>query len=408
MTPPLTIPFDAPIDVQAALARAANVMLPEDYYRLPVEKRAQAVTVSRLAALDQIQQVADALARKQAEGWTWREFQDWADGQPWTLPRHQLETIYRNSVQTAYMAGHWRAFEATKDDFPYLMYDAINDSRTRPSHRALDGVIKPVDDPFWKTHFPPIGHRCRCSVRSLMEHEARARGGVTQHVPAEGRPDPGWGGDPRRWNDALAEVARARRENCPGESQLARGRKPRGGPHCIDATVANHLALTELWARHNGQLPPPQERSLPELSPAEPEALYARFLDALGEQAAFWLELPDGSRVFVDDRLFRRLDGTWKIGKRGRDRWLLYLSELLRSPQEIWRLQRAMSEELYLLGRFQRGKRRIDAIAVFKREVGEEDWGEGKTAYTFDSETGLAKKRVELLSDGGMIRWIKM
>ncbi|HHB11854.1 MAG TPA: hypothetical protein ENK62_01475 [Chromatiales bacterium] len=55
-------------------------------------------------------------------------------------------------------------------------------------------------------------------------------------------------------------------------------------------------------------------------------------LDALREREAFWLELPEGSRVFVDDRLFRTLDGGWKIGKRGRDRCLLYLAELLRSP----------------------------------------------------------------------------
>ncbi len=201
------------------------------------------------------------------------------------------------------------------------------------------------------------------------------------------------------------EVARARRENCPEESRLARGRKPRGWLHCIDATVANHLAITELCARRNGQLPPPQERSLPELSPAEPEALYARFLDALGEQAAFWLELPDGSRVFVDDRLFRRLDGAWKIGKRGRGRWLLYLAELLRSPQEIWRLRRAMTEELYLLGRFQRGKRRIDAIAVFEKKQQDDDWS-GVTAFVADKLDYLYDKRRWLLNKGAMVRYL--
>lgn len=156
----VTIDFDADFDEQVAQARAQRVLLPEAFYRLPAEKRALAFAVSGLARLDQAQAVADALARNLADGGTFEDFRKWALQQDWSLPRHRLETIYRNAVQTAYMAGHWRRFEEVKDDLPYLMYDAINDSRTRPSHLAMDGVIRPVDDPIWKTHTPPLGHRC--------------------------------------------------------------------------------------------------------------------------------------------------------------------------------------------------------------------------------------------------------
>jgi SPP1 gp7 family putative phage head morphogenesis protein len=154
------IDFDADFDEQAAQARAQRVMLPNDFYRLPAEKRAQAFTVSGLARLGQVQAVADALAKFQADGGTFEDFRKWAAGQDWSLPRHRLETIYRNAVQTAYMAGHWRRFDEVKEAFPYLMYDAINDSRVRPSHLAMDGVIRPVDDPIWKRWTPPVGHRC--------------------------------------------------------------------------------------------------------------------------------------------------------------------------------------------------------------------------------------------------------
>ena len=41
-----------------------------------------------------------------------------------------------------------------KDRFPYLMYDAVNDSRTRPQHLEWDGLVLPVDHSFWKTHRP--------------------------------------------------------------------------------------------------------------------------------------------------------------------------------------------------------------------------------------------------------------
>ncbi len=40
------------------------------------------------------------------------------------------------------------------------MYDAINDNRVRPSHLAMDGIIRPVDDPFWAKNAPINGYRC--------------------------------------------------------------------------------------------------------------------------------------------------------------------------------------------------------------------------------------------------------
>lgn len=129
-----------------------GVVLPEAFYALSASKRAQAFTVSGLAKLDQVQSVADALARFQLDGGTLGQFQAWAKGQDFGLPRHRLETIYRNATQTAYEAGHWRSFDETADDLPFLMYDAVNDSRTRPAHRALDGTIRPVGDAFWRTH----------------------------------------------------------------------------------------------------------------------------------------------------------------------------------------------------------------------------------------------------------------
>lgn len=202
----VTINFDADPDVQIAQARAQGVMLPEEFYALPPEKRALAFTVSTLAKLDQIQAVADALARMQEAGGSFDAFLEWALRQDWDLPYHRLETIYRNAVQTAYMAGHWRFFEETKDSLPYLMYDAINDGRTRPSHLALDNVIRPVDDPFWRTHSPPLGHRCRCSLRALTAKAAMQRGGPTASIPAEAVPDEGWGSDPRGWSRTLAKL----------------------------------------------------------------------------------------------------------------------------------------------------------------------------------------------------------
>jgi hypothetical protein len=80
------------------------------------------------------------------------------------------------------------------------MYDAINDSRVRPAHLALDGIIRPKDSPFWAIHSPPCGFRCRCSLISLTDKQARDRSvngkGLNQQPVLENglpaNPDKGW------------------------------------------------------------------------------------------------------------------------------------------------------------------------------------------------------------------------
>jgi SPP1 gp7 family putative phage head morphogenesis protein len=402
------IDFDEDFDVQVAQARAQRVMLPNDFYRLPAEKRAQAFTVSGLARLDQVQAVADALAKFQADGGTFEDFRKWAAGQDWSLPRHRLETIYRNAVQTAYMAGHWRRFDEVKEAFPYLMYDAINDSRVRPSHLAMDGVIRPVDDPIWKRWTPPCGHRCRCSLRSVSAREAQRRGGATQSIPAEAVPDEGWGNDPRdAWRGYRAALDGRFAQCATSAATLAKGGRIAQPLWCKDGPIRDFALMQQAWIERRGEMPAPRPLNLPEtlVQPGSEREALDEFMQAFGGGATARVTLLSGDVVVVSDDLFRTLDGRWKIGKRERDRWLGYIAALIKAPQEIWRLELGSSQELYLLGRFLRGRQRIDALAVFKRERSGH-WVDGKTAYVFDNPAGLDKKRAELLS-AASLSWLE-
>ena len=73
---------------------------------------------------------------------------------------YQAENIFRTNIQTAYNVGHYK--QMTDPEVmklrPYWQYDAVNDSRTRPSHLAMDGRVFPADSPVWDTWFPP--NRC--------------------------------------------------------------------------------------------------------------------------------------------------------------------------------------------------------------------------------------------------------
>jgi len=197
----LSIGFPLPFEDAIKAATERGVVLPDTYYmpQMSARMRAWTFSVARMGQIDQIQAVLDFLNdRILSKGGTFQDFKRQAMAKGWGLPRWRVELILRNHLQNAYQAGHWRAFDLAKKERPYLRYSAINDSRTRPSHRALNGVVRPVDDPFWTTHSPPLGHNCRCSLRSLTADEVAGMGGATplEDIPAEAKPDPGWGYHP--------------------------------------------------------------------------------------------------------------------------------------------------------------------------------------------------------------------
>lgn len=92
-------------------------------------------------------------------------------GSPW-----RLETIFRTNMQTAYAAGAWQEIVANAETAPLLMYDAVDDDRTRPLHASWDQRVVPVDSDWWSTHYPPNGYNCRCGVIQLSQAEADAMG----------------------------------------------------------------------------------------------------------------------------------------------------------------------------------------------------------------------------------------
>ena len=83
--------------------------------------------------------------------------------------RNYLQAEYQTAKRGAQMAHLWNKFLEQKKYYPNLVYRTVGDSRVRPEHAALNGVVKPIDDPFWKTYYPPNGWRCRCTVMNTAE-----------------------------------------------------------------------------------------------------------------------------------------------------------------------------------------------------------------------------------------------
>jgi SPP1 gp7 family putative phage head morphogenesis protein len=66
----------------------------------------------------------------------------------------------------------WDDIQEDADLFPLLRYQTVGDQKVRDEHRALDEVVRPVNDAFWKNFYPPNGWNCRCTVEQLPEDEA--------------------------------------------------------------------------------------------------------------------------------------------------------------------------------------------------------------------------------------------
>lgn len=83
----------------------------------------------------------------------------------------RMKVNYDTNVRAAYAASEWQAIEDTKADFPALEYQGVSDERTRASHRALFGMVRPVDDPIWRIWYPPNDWYCRCWVIQVSVDE---------------------------------------------------------------------------------------------------------------------------------------------------------------------------------------------------------------------------------------------
>lgn len=96
----------------------------------------------------------------------------------------RLETIFRTNLQSAYAKGQWELIEENMSTMPYLMYDAVDDSRVRPEHAQWDGIVLPADHSFWESHYPPNGYNCRCGVIQLSWQDLQDYGLQVSQPPS--------------------------------------------------------------------------------------------------------------------------------------------------------------------------------------------------------------------------------
>ena len=156
--------------IQFAVSR--KIVLPDEFYKLDLNTRQMATTVSFLSGIEQIETVIKSVNQVLIDGGTFNDFKKLVEENEIILSEPYLKNVFRTNIQTAYGHGRWQQQQRNKAKRPYLMYVAINDSRVRPSHLALNRIIRHIDDPFWLKYYAPWDFMCRCTIVALTEEQA--------------------------------------------------------------------------------------------------------------------------------------------------------------------------------------------------------------------------------------------
>ncbi len=192
----LSFAFGLPPKDAVAYFESKGFVVSWDWREAEQAARAHAFTIAKMTSVSMLQDVHACLLRCLKEGktedWFVKQMEPYLREKGWwgkkkmIDPRTgeertvrlgspaRLRLIYRQNMQTAYMAGRYKQMLANADARPWWQYLAVLDGKTRPSHKILSGRTFRYDDPFWSSHWPPNGFNCRCRVRALSDYRMEA------------------------------------------------------------------------------------------------------------------------------------------------------------------------------------------------------------------------------------------
>lgn len=130
-------------------------MSSDEYRKLEAAARKRAFTIAKITRMDILQDLLDELRKALETGQSLGDFQKGIKSRMkdkgWQgLTPYRVDNIFRTNIQTAYMAGRIKQMRDPDviDARPYWLYSAVRDGATRPSHLAMDGVVRRYDDPI--------------------------------------------------------------------------------------------------------------------------------------------------------------------------------------------------------------------------------------------------------------------
>lgn len=368
------------------------------------QEHAAAFTVAKAMRIDILEDIRAAVDSAIAEGTTFATFKKtleptlaekgWWGRTQMTDPKtgaekivqlgspRRLRVIFDTNLRTAHSAGRWSRIERVKERRPYLRYVAVLDERTRQEHRGWHGTVRPVDDAFWETHYPPNGWNCRCVVQQLSDRDLKRFGYQESSAPKI---------KTRAWkNKRTGQTLRVPDGIDPGFAYNV-------GKARLRAFTPPPLGGLPVSFPSGTQRPPmPAPRAAPAgriLPDGLPDADYVgRFLGAFGAKPGRPIVFTDaaGENLVISEQLFHDATGAVKVTKAQRHRQLLLLADAIKKPDEIWWFWEerrdkpgAYSLRRRYVARWDVAGQRESGLSVF--EWGQDGW---RGVTTFAPRTG--------------------
>lgn len=396
----IDLSFDLTPEEALSFWKKKMKLSPGEFAKLEREAKLMAFAVSGIARGDELNTVYNALAKAIEDGVSFADFKKECAGiferRGWTGKRAwRIDTIFRTNIQTAYNVGNYQQMMRVKERRPYWRYSAVNDSRTRPAHRAVHGKIFPADHPFWDKWFPPNGFRCRCSVNSVSEADLESNGWKVEEEDPTGRlyeptdprtgvrlpgrllmPDPGW--DFHVGREALKPLTPSPSDSAVKSLGSAAGARP------IEELPAKPLAKEMLLPAHQKS--------------GWGERDYVRvFLKEFGAdigQPTVFRDVIDEPVVISDAFFLDRKENKLKVFRADREVYLKLLADTIKDPVEIWLTRVEVGGKQRIckryVGLYQDEKQKIGGFVVFDLIDGE--W-QGTTAFRPRNLANLDKQR---------------
>lgn len=101
--------------------------------------------------------------------------------------RNWQQSEYNTAQASSQMASKYNQYTAEADALPMLTFVTAGDEFVRKSHRRLDGMIAPVNDPVWQKYWPPLDWGCRCDVIQLESDEIKRTVPKADNMPEIGK-----------------------------------------------------------------------------------------------------------------------------------------------------------------------------------------------------------------------------
>lgn len=99
--------------------------------------------------------------------------------------KNWLQTEYSTAIIRARQASQWRKYERDADLFPNLKWLPSTSVEKREGHIPFYGLVKPIDDPFWKLHYPGNLWNCKCGITNT-DDPAHGHTPAAPYKPAPG------------------------------------------------------------------------------------------------------------------------------------------------------------------------------------------------------------------------------